>query len=146
MLTRSFRRLMARICIAALLFSQLAVAAYACEGWPGQADSGMHAQAQAMPAAHHADMPAHDGCAMDPVNDGAPAEPVYPNLCQEHCQAGDRSVQGTLQVAAAAVAVLPILRIEPLQFSSSSGQLVLPVLLARSTAPPLSVRFSVFRI
>src|SRR3954451_19858253 len=102
MFRQTFKRLIARISVAAVLFTQLAVAAYACPAVEGPAAAIAAASADAMRAA----MP---GCEM---NDAAGS----PNLCLQHCQAGDQSVQTLPHIAVpplGAISALSILEPVP---------------------------------
>lgn len=95
-LPRALKQLICRVLIGVFLFAQLAVSAYACPG-----------HAQAMPkvaemAPQHADpMPA--GC--DQIDRKAP------NLCAEHCKAGQQSsdTAPTPAVSAPTLALLYVL-------------------------------------
>lgn len=130
-MTRAFRRLLAKVLIAAVLFLQLAVAAYACPGLSTHTD--------ASPSAAMADeMQMDAGCAM--------VDEAQPNLCSQHCQQNSRVLDQS-PPAAVPVAVLPLLavvdsQLEPLCAKSEAPR----EFLARATAPPLSIRFCVFRI
>ena len=112
----------------AVLFSQLAVSAYACPGADSMARAAVAPQ----------DAPP---CHEQPVD--KPATP----LCQAHCQQGDQSSDArAASLPAVAFVALP-----------SSGTLATPLhdvrvieaqpsLLDRPTGPPLSVRHCCFRI
>lgn len=96
---RSHLRSIARTLVCALLFGQLAIAAYACPGLAMASGSSVGAvQAAAVDAAQDAAMPDCDDAmgAMDPAS---------ANLCAEHCKHGQQSDQApTLSVPAAAPA------------------------------------------
>jgi hypothetical protein len=126
---RSLRRQTRRICCivsVCLLFVQLAVSAYACPK-------------QEIPTASAADVVAQTadmagGCEM--------LDPASPNLCLQHCQAGSQLPDGP------AIAI-------PVAFPIALSDVALPQpptivfarnLLARTTAPPLTVRNCCFRI
>ena len=130
----SLRRQTARICCivcACLLFTQLAVAAYACpkQEIPTSPAAAMAAEPSGMP----------DGCeALDPAN---------PNLCLQHCQGASQlpdgsafilPVPGPLPLVHAALPARPVLASVTVAYASD--------LLARNTAPPLNVRNCCFRI
>ena len=127
MFTRTFKSLIARICVAVVLFAQLAISAYACE--PAQ-----HQSAGAALAIEHAGM---EGCEHH--------APPTTNLCHEHCQAGNQSAEmPSFAVPPAAViySILPELdRISP-----ASLVKVVHSLLARASHPPPLILFQVFRI
>jgi len=133
MFRQTFKRIIARISVAAVLFTQLAVAAYACPAVEGPAAVIAAASADAMRAA----MP---GCEM---NDGA----VTPNLCLQHCQAGDQSVQTLPQVAVPAFAAVSLVVVfEPALSDSGRGNAPMSALPAHVVSPPPLIRFGVLRI
>ena len=128
---RSFHRLIAKISIAAVLFTQLAVAAYACSALSGP-DREMPA---AMTHELSADMP---GCHELDVSN--------PNLCLQHCQAGSQSVQSAPQVHVPVIPLAGTLIIEYIQQVTGSGITVLSALIERETSPPPLVLFGFLRI
>ena len=133
MFTQTIKRLLAKSVIATVLFMQLAVAAYACPAVEGPANviATMIADADM-----HAAMP---GCDM--------ADNGNPNLCLQHCQAGDQSVQTLPHVEVPAFAALPTpLVIEPVQQRTALGITVRSALPARVTSPPPLARFGFLRI
>jgi hypothetical protein len=133
MFRQTFKRIIARISVAAVLFTQLAVAAYACPAVEGPAAVIAAASADAMRAA----MP---GCEM---NDGA----VTPNLCLQHCQAGDQSVQTLPQVAVPAFAAVSLVVVfEPALSDSGHGNAPMSASPAHAASPPPLIRFGVLRI
>jgi len=113
------RTVAALLALASLVFSQLALSAFACAG------------PETVRAAQAMDMP---GCDM------APADRNVDPLCHAHCLQGDASVQ---QLAAAAMpAVCGEPTISPLHFTQAF--LAPPpdrqgALLERPTGPPLAV-------
>jgi len=127
-LPRIRRILAALMTIFSLLFTQFAVAAYAC---PDLAMTAMVVKAaqDAMPGCADMDM-------------------AQPGLCQAHCDSGHQTLDTPTNPPVAAfvpgclVAVLPALdvqaRLAPVQAN--------PVLLTRTTAPPLAIRHCCFRI
>lgn len=132
MFTRSVKRLIAKACMAILLFMQLAVAAYAC---PGLLAAGSDALGTMPATIQQTDMA---GCAkIDARN---------PNICVQYWQAGNQSVEIAPQIHVPPTAVLRLAVIEPVQPASASGVTILPLLLERATAPPPSIRFGVLRI
>lgn len=131
MFTRALKRLIAKIGIAAVLFTQLAVAAYACPILVGADNSTPVAMAETMDAG----MP---GCEQVDTDN--------PNLCLQHCQADSQSVQTTPQVSIPPVVMMPIAIIEPVQLVTSLGTTRLPTFLERETSPPRLIRFGVLRI
>ena len=133
MFKRAARNLIAQVTIAVVLFTQLAVAAYACPAVEGPAaviatliaDDTMHA---AMP-----------DCEMTGTGN--------PNLCLQHCQAGDQSVQTLPHVPVPAFAAVQILVVlEPVQPQIALGSSVVSALPERVTSPPPLVRFGILRI
>jgi hypothetical protein len=131
MFTHSTRRLIARIGIAALLFAQTALAAYACPVTAGPAET-LHA---AMAEDAHTAMPGCD----ESKSDGA-------SLCLQHCQASGWSVQATPQPPVEKVALLPVVFIEPTPPAREPAPTALAALLERATSPPPLLRFCVLRI
>jgi hypothetical protein len=112
-----------------VLFSQLAVAAYACPG----ADA-MRASVAASEAP----------CEQHPAPD-VPATP----LCAAHCQQGSQSLDHrSVAVPAAGFAALPTSWFVPLAEAESAPPTSreLPSLLERPTGPPLPVRHCRFHI
>ena len=131
MLNLTLKRVIAKIGIAALLFTQMAVAAYACPVAP------THERAPATVADDmHAAMP---GCHKQEQQDD------NLNLCLQHCQAGSQSVQTTPQVHVPAMAAIQLAVIEPVQLEAAPGITVVSALPERATSPPL-VRFRFLRI
>ena len=116
--------------LCSLLFMQFSVAGYACPGFESRVQE-MSAMAQAgTPCAESMSM------AMDDTQ---------PNLCQAHCQtaqpAGDNVA---LQVPALAGTPMPFAIAPPTALAQRP--LPQPSLLARTTAPPLTIRNCCFRI
>lgn len=121
---RSIRKLAACVGLSALVFAQLAVAAYACP-----------AMAQTIEAAQQAATPPCQDMDMD-----------QPALCQAHCQDGQQNVND-LQLLSALSGFVPgfIVTID------SAARILLPTRpaspsLLHSTSPPLSIRNCCFRI
>jgi len=125
---KAFRRLRfaALFAIASVLFSQLAVSAYAC---PGAGSMQLAAAAQEMP-----------GC------DEMPASGERSAICQAHCQHGDQSLDKA-SVAVAAVAMTSVcgavVWATPREGPAVAAQ---ASILERPTGPPLAVRHCRFRI
>ncbi len=134
MFNRHSRRFYARIFIA-LALMQVAIATYAC---PLIART---MSAAAVDAGHqHA--AAMEGCAQPGKGD---AENT--GLCHQH-YAGDQTVGNatlafTLESTTSAAVVLPVSSLKPI---AVQRDVVSPILLRRTTAPPLSIRFQVLRI
>ena len=131
MFVRAFQRLAATIGIAAMMFSQLAVAAYACPELTGQTVNVQAAMADHQPSTMAGD------CEMLDANN--------PNLCQQHCQIGNQTVTGATHVVSMAMPIL-LTVVEPLQPASALQLITLPVLREREPGPPPLIRFQVFRI
>lgn len=114
-----------------MLFMQLATAAYAC---PRLDVAGNGWTPPTAPAS-----PMHEGC--DKVDS------AYPNLCQQHCQAGNQSFDsGVLLIPAPAPArTLEITLPDPAAVVDSRIALSRE-LLARCNSPPLTLRNCCFRI
>ena len=128
---RAFQRIVAKIGIVAVLFTQLAVAAYACPELAGAGASPVtHGQTLSMPA----------GCEMPDSGN--------PSLCRPHCQVGNQSLTGDryVSVPAAMPMTVRLTIVGPLQSASAPELTNLPVLRERETGPPPLVRFHFFRI
>lgn len=133
MFNRRLRRLTAKIVIAAVLFTQMTVAAYACSGM----NQSVHTAPPAVTADHqHAGM----------TGDCAHKDTGNLNICQQHCQAGSQSVESAPQLSAPPAAILPVTVLVPFQPLLAVRISVLSALLERETAPPPLIRFRVFRI
>jgi hypothetical protein len=117
-----------------MLFMQLAVAAYACPqlaaGTAGTQDHVM------TPARHHA-MP----CCDQP-------DPVQPSLCHAHGQVGKQSLDKPepppVQPFTAVGFAIPLAPATPVDGGAGAPAGI--ALLARTTAPPLSIRHCCLRI
>lgn len=132
-MTRALRRFIAKLGIAALLFMQLAVAAYACPGAPSSSDSPMV-------------MAMADTAEAMPVGDCAMVDQSAPNLCEQHCQL-DSQANGHASPPLVFAVDLPLLTVVPVVDVSPAPVAldVSPEFLAHATAPPPSIRFCVFR-
>ena len=120
-------RLAALFALATVLFSQLAVSAYACAG-PGSMQA-VAAAAEEMP-----------GC------DEMPAPGERSAICKAHCELGDQSLDkaGSIAPASAISSVCaPVAWAPPREDCSAPTQ---ASLLERPTGPPLAVRHCRFRI
>ena len=125
-LSRPSRFFAALVTLFCLLFAQLAVAAYACPSlktMPVAAMSG-------------ADMPGCQSMKMD-----------RNGLCQAHCEVGQQSldIPGTPCIAPFVAAELALVLVDA-TVATSTPLLLDGDLLARSTAPPLSIQNCCFRI
>jgi hypothetical protein len=84
--TRSILRLIARGLIGAMLFGQLAIAAYACPTWTSDGARANQGSAVSTPSAV-----AQDSTIPDCDDSMGVTDPQWSNLCAEHCKAGDQS-------------------------------------------------------
>lgn len=132
---RSIRFAAALVALVAMLFAQLAVAAYACPDLAGaQADAVV--TAMAMDTEHQA-MP---GC--DEIDLEQPA------LCHAHGQAGDQVLdkpQAPNVPPAVAILLVPALQ-DPHLAYRPAGADTGAVFLTRVSDPPLSIQYCCFRI
>lgn len=129
--SRTFHRLIAKIGIAALLFAQFTIAAYACSALTGSDND--------MPAATANDMQtAMPGCEQLDVSN--------PNLCLQHCQAGSQSVQTAVQISIPPAAMMLLTVIEPVQPYPSLDITTQSASPEQETSPPPLIRFGVLRI
>src|SRR3954465_14595226 len=131
MFRQTFKRLIARVSVTAVLFAQLAVAAYACPAVEGPSAAIAAASADAMRAA----MP---GCEM---NDASGT----PNLCLQHCQAGDQSVQ-TLPHLVPLAAISALFILEPVATRTGTHATPATARAIDVPLPPPLIRFGVLRI
>ena len=132
MLTRTLKRVIARLSIAAVLLTQFAIVSYAC---PMPAGAGKN-MAAVMADDVHAGMA---GCDKGVNND--------PNMCLQHCQTGNQSVQTNTDLsvpAAPAAAALVLVEFE--QLTSELPRRILFASQERETSPPPLVRFGTLRI
>ena len=126
-MTRASRRYVAWLCLSALLFLQLAVAAYAC---PTLVDGGMSTLA----------------AASSPAQPCAGMDQARPKLCEQHCVHDSQSVD-TQPHSSVSAPVLPLMMVaaEPDRHRSTklnaSGTFEVTVV-----EPPPLVRFGVLRI
>lgn len=125
------------VALVSLLFMQLAVAGYVCPvGMSGTKAEGTKISA-------HAGMPCAVSMSETSIDDAQPA------LCHAHCQSDQQSAD-TYQLPDLPVmpAIAPVFGQQDVLLISrgTPSQSVLPLLLQRTTAPPLSVRNCCFRI
>lgn len=127
-LLRTQRVFAALVTVLSLLFTQLAVAAYACPEFA--------AEAMAIQVMQDA-MPDCDDMVMS-----------EPGLCQAHCSSDHQSLDAPATphvapfVATGLVTVLPVGD----SFHRALATRVSPTMLSRTTAPPLAIRHCCFRI
>lgn len=133
--SRQSRFATALFAIFCVLFTQIAVAGYACPSM--QIAQAMAAIAAPAPVPAHREMPGCDSMEMD----GAP-------VCQDHGQVGQQSLdKPELPPVSPFIAVMLVQAIsfaEPI--SSSLIQPADTLSLRRATAPPLSIRDCCFQI
>lgn len=127
-LSRTQRVLAALFTVLSLLFTQFAVAAYACPDLAAEAMAAKVMQ-EAMPGCTDMDMD-------------------KPGLCDAHCASGQQSLDAPAAphvgafIATGLVSVLPV----GVDLNSALPTRVNSTLLARSTAPPFAIRHCCFRI
>jgi hypothetical protein len=133
MFSRTFKRLIAKTAVAAFMFAQLAIAAYACPTIGGPASTIAAANAEAIQAA----MP---GCEMGKGDSNL-------NLCLEHCQAGDQSVQTLPHIPVPPLAAVSALSIvEPVLAQAGTDAALKTAWFVQVPLPPPIIRFGVLRI
>jgi hypothetical protein len=113
MSTRAFRRLICRVLIAAVVFAQMAVAAYGCSRLPGTATA---VQLHAATIADAGIQPASDSQSRMTHHEGM--APMMPNLCAGHCQFGNQSADHTAAPAVSPGLLNSWYTIEPLHRAS----------------------------
>lgn len=127
-MTRRPRPLAALLAVFALVFAQLAVSAHACEPRESKAPGEVTAH--------------HEACHEMAPEDQAPATD---NVCFEHCQYGDASVDNSPPAPAAVDSAGPVLRLA--QVAPASAGLRPAWRLAPAAAPPPpAILFGVLRI
>ncbi|MEJ7687886.1 MAG: hypothetical protein WKG52_13325 [Variovorax sp.] len=101
---RGFLRTAGRALIGALLFAQMAIAAYACPGLAPELAAEMHL------SLNTASVQTADAAAVADCSDMAGSmDPSSPNLCAEHCRYGQQSdLAPTLAVPAVILTTLNI--------------------------------------
>ena len=115
---RKYRQLVARILLAAFVFAQGAVSAYACPELAGPVNAPAAAEAM------------HDCGEMAGLDASAP------NLCLAHCQVGQQTFDHAAQPGAAPAVVPPLIVAVPdLDASETSGR-ASPALRFTGGAPP----------
>lgn len=127
-MTRIWRKIIAALGLGALLFAQLAVAAYAC---PIRGD-GQDAMAKAVAPA-----------AAQPCQG---VDQDKPNLCKQHCEQASQSVDTAVPVAIDAPALPLIAVVVQTDIHLPIKATVQGDLLASVAEPPLSIRNCCLRI
>lgn len=127
-LTRPSRFVAALVAVLCMLFTQLAVAAYACPGAPG--------------------MPMAASEAMADMADCPEMEAQRSGLCQAHCDGSHPSLDkpGAPHVQPFVSGELSVVVQLPGIAAPTRAALIQPLLSARSSAPPLIIRNCCFRI
>lgn len=132
-LRRKYRLLTALVALVGVLFTQLAIAAYACPSLYGSQDTAMVANAPS---------------AMASMPDCDQPDSTEPALCLAHCQDAKSSLDkpelpavapATFFVSSILVALAPP-RLAPLNDVGRDS------LLLRTTSPPIAIRHCCFRI
>jgi hypothetical protein len=124
---RPWRRALSVLALLAILFSQLAVAAYACPNM-APAMAQMEEGVEAMP------------CCAEP-------DPEAPQLCWQHYQAGKQSAdRPDAPTVSAVVAILHVMPAPPLATPPAAAPGTFhPPALERRVEPPASIRNCCFR-
>lgn len=127
-MTRRPRSLAALLAAFALVFAQLAVSAHACEARESTAPGEVTAH--------------QEGC-----HEMAPADqaPASGNVCFEHCQYGDASVDNSQPAPAAVDSAGPVLRIARVAHASADHRPAWRLAPAAAPPPP-AILFGVLRI
>jgi hypothetical protein len=139
-ITRSYRRIAAVVTLVCVGFAQVAIAAHASTAALGSIAPSSLDMVSATEPCMHAD-PA-------PAQAAAHHDQDVSKLCLQHCQSDQQNIDQHTFVPTLSHANSPVL-IVPL---GAQPDLALPrapitpvALFARSTAPPLSIRYCVFR-
>lgn len=134
-LSRQFRFFTALLALCSVLFTQVAVAAYACPSME-IAHVMESVTASTMAAAHHA-MPGCDGMEME-----------TPPLCHDHGQGGNQSLdKPELPHVSPFIAAILVQALSPFDITyPTSTSAAENFFLTRATAPPLSIQNCCFRI
>ena len=117
--------------LVSLLFMQLAVASYVC---PGTASKVAEVAAMA-----EADMPCAESMTLA-------MDESQPNLCQAHCQAGQKTADRYELPAPVVIATVPADFTLPLTAPVFLGAPLQAPHLRRTTAPPVAIRNCCFRL
>lgn len=133
-LSRQCRVITALIALIGVLFTQLAVAAYVCPNFQITDTNAVHAMSGPSKS-HH--MP---GCGMTDM--------VYPSLCHAHAHPGAQSldVPQLPHVSPFMTLTLQAIVVDDSELQQAIAASIPPLILARSTAPPLSIQHCCFRI
>ena len=140
---RAFKKLICFVLSGSLLFSQLAVAGYACPNAVGM--KAVAHSSSAMTASEAPDRMLNSG-AMSPDCDQIDRDAV--NLCVEQCNFGSQSTDGAQApvVPAPILAVLYFLPVTPEPTSRSAGALPPRDALIAASPPPHAILHCVFLI
>jgi hypothetical protein len=150
-MTRQFLRSVAGILIGALLFAQMAVAAYVCPGLSLSANTQMPAMEMVKTSSDDAAMQAASNQAVPCESMGeeaaiGPLDPQSPNLCAEHCKVGQQSDQvSTLTVPAVLLMALYFAPLVPNLMAELRPAAATPSALV-AASPPHTVLHCCYRI
>lgn len=130
-MTRRWRFITAILSLCALLFTQTALAAYACQGT---------AKAFQVAQMTEADMP----CAASMSKSMDDEQPAF---CHAHCQSTPKSADNVQPPPLATVSQLgAVLTVKPVSRPGPEGRIVQSSLLRPSASPPLAISHCCFRI
>ncbi len=122
-----FKRVVVTMAMAALLFAQLAVAAYACPNLPLSGATLSEPSQSAAPCAH--------------------PNPAQPGLCRAHCMAEPQSID---KIAAPDFPVMLtrglVISLMPDRSIAAPAVSIQTSLLTHAAGPPLAIRHCCFRI
>jgi hypothetical protein len=146
--TRKLLQAIARGLIGALLFAQMAVAAYAC---PGLASTGVASKSAATQMDSPSDViaaaPARSAEQPSRCEDMSGAmDPAFPNLCAEHCRHGQQSDQTPTLVVPAVILMALYSAPSPLQATVPSHPAAATMDALVAASPPHTILHCVFRI
>src|SRR5690349_4931890 len=128
---RVFQQLFARVGIAAILFTQLALAAYACP-MLGGAVGGVSGAVDEMPT---------------PMSGCEELDSTNPNLCLKYCQSASQLSHNAPQFVIPPVPSMLVAILEPVeQAVPDLGVAARSILIERQTSPPPLILFGVLRI
>jgi hypothetical protein len=129
-LNRRYRIVTVLLALASLLFMQLAIAGYSCEGRLDEVG-----KAAVVESIAQTDMPCDEAMSDD-----------HSNLCHAHCKADPQTADKYQLPAVPNLADLASDFPLPIVTPAPVGALLQAPLLRRTTAPPLAVRHCCFRI
>ena len=147
-MTRKVLQAIARSLIGALLFAQMAVAAYACPGLAAPNPTGVRAATQSASASDAiAAAPASSTVQPSRCEDMSGAmDPAFANLCAEHCRHGQQSDQTPTVVVPAVILMALYSAPSPLQATVPSHPAAATMDALVAASPPHTILHCVFRI